>query len=135
MEYLIGIALALAVALGARWIGFDRDRAFYPTVLIVIASYYALFAVMGGSLSALAVESVALGGFALLAIAGFKLSPWIVVAALAGHGVFDWLHPGLIDNPGVPAWWPGFCLGYDLAAAGFLSWNIRQARGRRLRMD
>lgn len=134
MEYLIGVALALAVSLSARWIGFDRDRAFYPTVLIVIASYYVLFAVMGGSLQALAVESAVLAGFLLLAIAGFKLSPWVVVAALLGHGLFDWFHPGIIDNPGVPAWWPGFCLGYDLAAAAFLGWVIRDARGRRLRM-
>jgi hypothetical protein len=43
MEYLIGVILTLAVAAFAAVIGFDRERAFYPTVLIVIASYYALF--------------------------------------------------------------------------------------------
>ena len=45
MEYLIGVILTLAVAAFAAVVGFDRERAFYPTVLIVIASYYALFAV------------------------------------------------------------------------------------------
>jgi hypothetical protein len=40
MEYLIGLILSLAVAGSAVAIGFDRERAFYPTVLIVIASYY-----------------------------------------------------------------------------------------------
>jgi hypothetical protein len=49
MEYLIGVILTLAVAASAFVVGFDRERAFYPTVLIVIASYYALFAVMGAS--------------------------------------------------------------------------------------
>ena len=49
MEYLIGVILTLAVAAFAAVIGFDRERAFYATVLIVIASYYALLAVMGGS--------------------------------------------------------------------------------------
>ena len=49
MEYLIGVILTLAVAAFAFVAGFDRERAFYPTVLIVIASYYALFAVMGAS--------------------------------------------------------------------------------------
>jgi hypothetical protein len=44
MEYLIGVILSLAVAGFAAVIGFDRERAFYPTVLIVIASYYVLFA-------------------------------------------------------------------------------------------
>jgi len=49
MEYLIGVILTLAVAAFAAVIGFDRERAFYSTVLIGIASYYALFAAMGAS--------------------------------------------------------------------------------------
>ena len=40
MPYLIGIVLSVGVALFARCVEFDRDRAFYPTVLMVIASYY-----------------------------------------------------------------------------------------------
>jgi hypothetical protein len=40
MEYAIGIVLALVVSGGAALVGFDRDRAFYPTLLVVIASYY-----------------------------------------------------------------------------------------------
>ncbi len=46
MALLVGALLAFAVGLLATAIGLDRDRAFYPTVTIVIASYYALFAVM-----------------------------------------------------------------------------------------
>ena len=49
MPYLAGIVLALTVSGLANLVGLDRDRAFYPTVLVVIASYYVLFAVMGGS--------------------------------------------------------------------------------------
>src|SRR5262249_58832583 len=48
--YVVGIVLSIGVAVFARWVGFDRERAFYPTVLIVIASYYVLFAAMIGSL-------------------------------------------------------------------------------------
>ena len=43
MEYLIGLFLSLAVAGLATIIGLDREPAFHPTVLIVIASYYVLF--------------------------------------------------------------------------------------------
>jgi biotin transporter BioY len=43
MPYVIGIILSVGIAWLARFVGFDRDRAFYPTVLIVIASYYVLF--------------------------------------------------------------------------------------------
>ena len=38
MEYLVAVILGLVVAGFATMSGFDRDRAFYPTVLIVIAS-------------------------------------------------------------------------------------------------
>ena len=46
MALVVGALFALAVGLLARTSGLDRDRAFYPTVEIVVASYYSLFAVM-----------------------------------------------------------------------------------------
>jgi hypothetical protein len=128
MAYLIGVVLALAVSLFARFVGLDRDRAFYPTVMIVIASLYGLFAVMGGSPAELAGEWVAMGGFILLAVLGFRLNLWFVVAALFVHGVFDFFHGHLIANPGVPVWYPAFCLTYDVTAAGWLAWMIRSGR-------
>jgi len=57
MAFVVGIVLSLGVAMFARGIGFDRERSFYPTVLIVIASYYVLSAVMSGSTHALVTES------------------------------------------------------------------------------
>ncbi len=88
MEYLIGLVLSLVVAGLAIIVGFDRDRSFYPTVLIVIASYYVLFAVMGASGRTLVIEILAASGFLLFAILGFKTNLWLVVAAIVGHGVF-----------------------------------------------
>src|SRR5690349_4118359 len=104
MEYVIGVILTLAVAGFAVVVGFDRDRAFYPTVLIVIASYYALFAAMGASTRTLIIENIVAGVFVLFAVLGFKGNYWLVVAALIGHGVFDSVHHLFIDNPGVPQW-------------------------------
>ena len=78
MPYVIGIVLSVGVALFARYVGFDRYRAFYPTVMVVIASYYVLFAAA--------------------AVAGVKSRAWIVVVALAGHGVFDAVHGHVIEN-------------------------------------
>src|SRR6185295_2310707 len=86
MPSVVGIVLSLGVALFARQVGFDRDRAFYPTVLMVIASYYVLFAAMSGSVQAVVIESIVMTGFLIAAVIGFKSSPWIVVGALAGHG-------------------------------------------------
>ena len=130
MEFAIGVGLSLAVTGFATAVGLDRDRAFYPTVLIVIASYYALFAVMGASGQIVMVESLVAGAFLLVAVIGFKMSLWLVAAALVGHGVFDFVHSLAIENPGVPHWWPGFCLAFDVTAGGYLAVLLmRRSRG------
>ena len=126
MPYIIGIVLSAGVAWFARYVGLDRDRAFYPTVMIVIAAYYVLFAAMSGSVQTVVIESVVMTLFAAAAVAGFKSNAWIVVVALAGHGVFDAVHQYVIDNAGVPAWWPAWCLAYDTGAAAILAWLIKR---------
>lgn len=123
--FAVGIVLSLIVALFARAVGLDRDRAFYPTVLIVIASYYVLFALMAGSMGALLTESIVMAAFVAAAVTGFKGSHWIIVVGLAAHGVLDSFHGAVIDNPGVPAWWPAWCLAYDVGAAAGLAWLSR----------
>ena len=128
MALLIGALLAFAVGLFARVSGLDRDRAFYPTVAIVIASYYCLFAVVGASTRALVLESLVAGAFLAMAVLGFRSSLWIVVIALGAHGVFDLAHGVVISNPGVPGWWPAFCLTYDVTAAGYLAWLLTSGR-------
>ena len=126
MPYVIGLVASAGVAMFARYVGFDRDRAFYPTVVIVVALYYVLFAVMSGSVQTVALESVVMSLFAITAVVGFKSSAWIVVAALAGHGVFDAVHGYIIENAGVPVWWPAWCLSYDVGAAAGLAWLLRR---------
>src|SRR2546426_470599 len=128
MAYWIGAVLALAVSLSATFIGFDRDRVFYPTLMIVIASYYGLFAVMGGSTRALIGECVIMAVFFGLSVFGFKRSLWIVVGALSAHGLFDFIHGRVISDPGVPVWWPGFCLTYDIVAAAYLACLLTSSR-------
>lgn len=63
MEYLTGIVLYLAVVGLAVVVGLDRESGFYPTLLIVIASYYVLFAVMGDSRRRLLIEISLASGF------------------------------------------------------------------------
>ena len=129
MAYLVGALLALAVSGMATLSRLDRDRAFYPTVMAVIASYYALFAVMGGSGHALGLETAVITVFLAASLVGFKYSLWLVVAALAAHGIFDAFHDQLITNPGVPVWWPQFCLTYDVVAAGYLAYLLLRRGG------
>jgi hypothetical protein len=124
----VGALLAIVVGLFATGIGLDRDRAFYPVVTIVIASYYALFAVMGASTHALVLESLVCAVFLAVAVTGFRWSLWVVVVALAAHGIFDLTHAAVISNPGVPSWWPEFCLTYDVTAAAYLAWLLKSGR-------
>jgi len=129
MEYLIGVGVAVLVCLFAMLTGFDRDRAFYSTLVVVVGHYYILFAVMASSTSALVAESLVATVFFGVAVIGFKKNMWLIVAGLAGHGVFDFFHHRLIQNPGVPIYWPGFCLSFDVLAGGLLAMLlIRRSR-------
>ena len=121
MAYFWGALLGLGIGALATMTRLDRGRSFYPTVLIVVASYYGLFAVMAGSTGALWPEIAAFALFTLVAIIGFKSSLWIVVAGLLGHGAFDQIHHHLIANAGVPAWWPAFCLAIDGTLALYMA--------------
>lgn len=115
MPYVIGVALAPTIVVLGRLSGLDRDRALYPVTLIVIAAYYVLFATMGGP-QALPGELIVATVFLVVAIVGFRTSLWWVAAGIVGHGVFDWVvHPRLIANPGMPAFWPAFCGSIDVA--------------------
>ncbi|QOV87639.1 hypothetical protein [Humisphaera borealis] len=122
MEYVIGFAAAIGIGLFATVVGFDKDRSFYPVVLIIIGALYLLFAAMTGSTETFVVESIPALAFVTIAVLGFrKKAPWIVVAGLALHGVFDFFHHAMIVDPGVPSWWPGWCLSYDVVAAAYLA--------------
>lgn len=92
MPFLVGITLAVAVGLMATWVGFDRERSFYPVVLIVIAYNYFLFALTDGRIEILIAELVPFTIFLIVALLGFKKNLWLVVAGLAGHGIFDFVH-------------------------------------------
>jgi hypothetical protein len=130
MEYLIGVVLAAATCVFFGMLaGFDRERVFYPMMLAPIATYYILFAAMGSSTPAVTSESLVASIFLLVAVVGFKKNLWLIVAALVGHGVFDFFHHLLIQNPGVPVWWPGFCGSFDVLAGGFLALLLARRSG------
>ena len=128
MALLVGALLALAVGVLATVSGLDRDRAFYPTVMIVIAFLYCLFAVIGSSTHALVLELLIGLGFFGAAVVGFRSSLWVVAAALVAHGLYDFVHPAVFSNPGVPPFWPAFCGAYDVVAGGYLAWLLTSGR-------
>jgi hypothetical protein len=124
---LVGVLLAIGVAALAKFTRFDQDRSFYSTVLVIIASYYVLFAVLDGSGHALVWELVIAVAFSTVAIIGALVLPTLVGIGIVAHGLFDLVHDGLIENPGVPAWWPGFCGSIDIVLG---LWVIMLTRSR-----
>jgi hypothetical protein len=126
VEYLVGIILAAAVAAFARVTGFDRERSFYATVLIVVASYYILFAAIAESHHAIHVEVLGVLVFTFIAVVGYQRDSRYIAAGLIGHGLFDFVHHRFVSNPGVPVWWPGFCLGFDVAVGAWLFFALRR---------
>ena len=128
MALVIGVLVGFAVGVLGTGSGMDRDRAFYPVVTIVVAAYYVLFAAMGATTHVLVLESLVGAVFLAAAVWGFKSSLWLVVIALAGHGIFDVGHGMFISNPGMPAWWPPFCSAADVILSAYLAWLLRSGR-------
>lgn len=131
MSIAVGIVMAVAMCLAARFIGFDRDRAFYPVLLIAIASYDLVFATLTEDAGVIVAECLLASLFIVMAVIGFRKWPVLVLLGLAGHAAADAVHPHLIANGGIPAWWPGFCAGFDVAAAlvfGVLLYTATHAR-------
>lgn len=124
MEYLIGVLLSLSVLGTACAVGFDRERVFFPMMMIVIATYYVLFAAMGAPLHIVVVEALIAGLFILVSVISFRINLWFAVAGLGVHGIFDFVHHLFIFNPGVPLWWPGFCLAFDFIAGSILAFLL-----------
>jgi hypothetical protein len=110
----VGVLLAGGIAALAKFTRFDEDRSFYSTVLVIIAAYYVLFAVLGGSRHALVWELVIAVAFSTVAIVGALFLPTLVGAGIIAHGLFDLVHDAIIENSGVPTWWPSFCGSIDV---------------------
>ena len=82
MPYLVAIVLAVLIVVVTRLAGLDRDRALYPVALIVIGSYYVLFAAMGGSTPSIVTETIGAIAFLVIAVIGFRINLWIVARGI-----------------------------------------------------
>lgn len=128
MEYAIGMILGIGIGIFSTIVGLDRDRALYPAMLVVIASYYSLFAVQGGSNNAILIETAVGAVFVIIAAVGFRTSLWLVAAGIVGHGIFDLFHQLFIDNAGLPSWWPMFCMSIDTVIGIYLAIMLARKR-------
>lgn len=123
IPFLVGAILAIAIAVLARILKFDKEPGFYSTVLIVVASYYVLFAFIARE--SIGIELLVAGVFSAVAIAGALRWPILLGLGILIHGLFDFAHSSLIDNSGVPLWWPAFCAGVDIVLGIWVIYLIK----------
>ena len=130
IAFITGVGLAVVLAVFGKLTGYEKDKSFFPTLLIVIASYYMLFAILDGSVSTILIEIAVASIFIVIAIWGSYRFPLIVGAGIALHGIFDFMYGYLYVNNGVPVWWPAFCAGIDIPFGlwvMYLSYKTRSA--------
>lgn len=86
-------------------------------LMAMIAAIYVGFAIIDGRVATIAIESIVALLFASAALGGVLATPWFVVAALAGHALWDTLHHRAGRLAATPGWYVPYCAVYDLAAA------------------
>ncbi|HBS05563.1 MAG TPA: hypothetical protein DEA96_11390 [Leptospiraceae bacterium] len=114
MEFIAALIVTSSILGAGFLLGYNRDRSYYTTILIVIALIYVLFGFMEGTAQRILVESVIALIFIAAAILGERLSHMITGVFIILHGIFDVMHPQLLPGKVVPEWYPLFCLYVDL---------------------
>jgi hypothetical protein len=125
----VGAVLGVLFVLAARaWTG-STGRLVLGIGLVVTALIYVGFALAAEDRSrSLVIEMVGVLLFGLLAWLGLRRSLWWLSIGWLGHVAWDvGLH---LDRTlaGVPAWYPLFCIGFDLVVAGYLLAPASQPR-------
>ncbi len=127
MEFIAALIVTGSILGAGFLLGYNRDRSYYSTILIVIALIYVLFGFMEGEPRRIIVEAVIALLFIVAAIIGERLTHMITGLFIILHGIYDVFHPQLLPGEAVPTWYPLFCLYVDLML-GF-SVIIMNARG------
>ncbi len=121
LPIVVGALLSAIYVLGARALVPRAERRVLALGLVVSALIYVGFALAGradGSTLFLEAGGVAL--FGLVAWLGVRSALWWLAAGWLAHVAWDvGLHLDRSQTL-VPAWYPLFCVGFDLIVAGFI---------------
>jgi hypothetical protein len=120
----VGVLQALS-PLAFPWLGATTVYAFG---LAFIAAIYIGFAVADGRPQVLAAETAVAAVFVVVAAVAIAVSPWLLVAGLAGHGVKDAVQhrTGFVNGT---RWWPPFCAAVDWLVAVVLAIELIAGAG------
>ena len=125
LAFLIGIALACLAIWVMHWCRVAHERGTWAATMVAISAFYIVFSFEHGMGEAEHVLIASL--FALLAILGARFNAWLIVAALIGHGIFDAVVHLIFPDPS-PEWWGPFCISVDIVLGLWLATLIIQKR-------
>lgn len=129
IESLIGVLLAAAVIFYYRRLSEQAFKKFFSLTLIVAALIYVVFAIYGALIGVAGVNwfLVELGGvliYSVFSYLGVRTNPMFLAIGWATHVVWDVaLHLGNKADF-VPHFYPGLCIGFDLAFAAFIVYKF-----------
>ena len=116
-----GLLLAAVTAAFFALLPNDWARGAAANLLTLIAAIYVGFALASHGRLSLVRQVAGCAAFVALALIGLWVSWWFIVAGLALHGLWDYLHHGEHGHGVVPRWYVPFCAWYDWAVAAFLT--------------
>lgn len=117
----LGAAAAAATILIFKRLWPRHERRLYALALGIAAAIYAVFSLAGDSLRWTGIELAGVALYSLLAVLGWRVSPWFLVLGWGGHVAWDMVLHGGGSTPFVPSWYPSACFAYDLIVALYIA--------------
>lgn len=118
---LIGLTLAASTIAIHQMLDPHQGLELTSLLLVLIGSVYFGFALMSKETKTILLEVSVASVFVSMAVLGLWLSPWIIIAGLFLHGIWDVIHHrsnSILAR--VPKWYIPFCATYDWAMALYL---------------
>ena len=135
IEALIGAAVAVLTIVSARFV--RGEGWLYSLGLLALPGIYAFFALQAGE-QAVGVKEMIYGAPYVVAGLVFAFVSVRQSAVVVGifwllHGLYDLAHTQVINNTGVPGWYPIFCFVVDAVIGSYLLWLSRRVPDANLR--
>ena len=120
-EILFGIALAGLTSLVLMALPEPLAKGLVSILLSVIAAIYIGFSLFSKGELPYLKQIAGFVIFIVFALLGLFFSWWYLLAGLALHSVWDYLHHGRHGKGVVPNWYVPLCAAYDLGLAFFVT--------------
>lgn len=116
----------LAYAMLRSW---RRELWIYATGLAVAAAIYVIFALPTLDITWIAIETVGLVCYGLIAFVGWRVNPLALAVGWALHPAWDYLlHADGGGHHFVPEWYVYACISFDLLVAAIIVYRVLQQR-------